>query len=132
MKITFVKAALISVLAIAGSAVNAAPIFNIAVNGALLQITTNIPNHVYPNAGIKVNTSGYTVNTNPVALVGVPTTNCTLTAAGFCQISVSAATPKVVSIQGSRTGNVNVTVCLNALGPFSCQSKTFWFAGDFN
>ncbi|MFN7098091.1 MAG: hypothetical protein ACK4PR_11130 [Gammaproteobacteria bacterium] len=43
-----------------------------------LNITTTVPNHLYPDAGIKINTPGYTP------------TNCTPASNGYCLFSVSS------------------------------------------
>lgn len=125
----FARAALVSILAIASSAAVAVPVFNINVNGALLHISTNVPNHSYPNAGIRVNTNGYTVITSPAESLGVLPGACTSLSNGFCQFTASTS-PTTILIQGPGNANVNVTVCLNARGPLSCQSLTFWYNGD--
>jgi hypothetical protein len=59
---------------------------NYTASASDLSITTTIPNHTYPNAGIKVTTPGY-------ALSG-----CTTLSNGFCQFSVSNSTPKNITI----------------------------------
>lgn len=62
---------------------------NYSVNNLTLQITTLIPHHTYANAGIKINTAGYTP------------TGCTAISNGYCLFSVSdasAATINVVSV----------------------------------
>lgn len=61
-----------------------------------LSINTSIPNHIYPSAGIKVNTSGYTL------------TGCAPLNNGYCQFSVSNTAP--ISIALSNTNYELVTV----------------------
>ncbi len=133
MKRIFASAILSSLLAISSTAFAATTDsltpFNIRVNGAILQITTNIPNHVYTQAGIKVNTKGYTVNTNPPGLTFIPTPSCTNLGNGFCQFVARASTPTTILIQGPSNANVNVTVCLNGRAPATCQSLTYWYVG---
>lgn len=122
----FKKISLMSLLVMLGGAANASvPIFNVNVTGPTLAITTNIPNHSYANAGIKVNTSGYSINQSVTMLI--PAQTCTMIGNGFCQFTASATTPSYVSIQGPGGTNVTVTICLNAIGQLSCQSKTFWY-----
>ncbi len=50
------------------------------VSGLNLNISTTIPGHVYPSAGIKVNTPGYTPS------------NCTPSRNGYCLFSVNSTT----------------------------------------
>lgn len=57
---------------------------NYTVSATNFNITTTIPNHVYPNAGIKINTPGY-------ALSG-----CTLNNNGYCLFSVSNTTATTI------------------------------------
>jgi len=53
---------------------------NYTASAANLSITTTIPNHTYPNVGIKINTPGY-----------IPT-GCTMNSNGYCLFSVSNTT----------------------------------------
>ena len=55
---------------------------NYTVNNLNLNIKTNIPNKAYPNAGIKLNTPGYTL----------ANTQCRPNANGFCLFSVNDQT----------------------------------------
>lgn len=115
-------------------------LFNIVADSSnVLRITTNIPNHLYPNAGIIVNTPGYSVGLGPGLAFNrnIPATQCTHLSNGYCKFAVSASevayipvfnTNAPVTIKSpSPTSSVpvNVSVCLNALGPLSCQNFTF-------
>jgi hypothetical protein len=95
---------IIQIQAFAGS------LFTINVLGNKLVIAATIPNHVYPNAGIKINTSGFAV-----------TSGCTPSPKGFCLFSTSNISPAPISLQGG-SGSINLMLCLNALGPVSCQN----------
>ena len=66
---------------------------NFIVSALNLTITTTIPNHVYPLAGIKINTSGYTL-----ADVG---TACTPLDNGMCQFSVSDTAAKAMAVNSN-------------------------------
>lgn len=55
-----------------------------------LIITTTVPNHSYPLAGIKINTPGYGVNDL--------SSTCRLISNGYCIFSVSHTSPKTISI----------------------------------
>jgi len=59
---------------------------NYSVTGLTLSISTNIPNHSYPNAGIKINTAGYTPS------------GCSLISNGYCVFSASQNTPDSIAI----------------------------------
>jgi hypothetical protein len=50
---------------------------NYTASGTNFTITSNIPNHTYPNAGIKITTPGYTL------------AGCTMSSNGYCIFSVS-------------------------------------------
>ena len=58
-----------------------------------LSITTTIPNHVYPFAGIKINTPGYTL-----ADLG---TACAPLGNGICQFSVSDTAAKAITVKSN-------------------------------
>lgn len=60
------------------------------VSPTSLTISTTIPNHTYPNAGIKINTPGYSLSS-----IGF---NCTPLSNGFCSFSVSNTAPVNVNI----------------------------------
>lgn len=89
--------------------------FNITTKGNVLTITTTIPDHTYPNAGIKITASGYSL-TNP----GI---ECTQLSNGYCVFSVSDTAPANITLNGVR-GTVTATLCLNGIGPVSCQNYT--------
>lgn len=63
---------------------------NFSVSALNLTITTTIPNHVYPLAGIKINTPGYTL-----ADLGAA---CTPMSNGMCQFSVSDTLAKAIAV----------------------------------
>lgn len=58
---------------------------NYTVNHLTLQISTRIPHHIFPNAGIKINASGY-------SLAG-----CTTISNGYCLFSVSDTSSNIVN-----------------------------------
>jgi choline dehydrogenase-like flavoprotein len=60
------------------------------VSGINLKISTNIPNHLYPTAGIRVNTPGFTI---------LPS-GCTPMANGFCTFRVSDTAAANLNIIG--------------------------------
>lgn len=82
--------------------------FKIRVSGSILIIRTTIPNHRYPDAGIRINTPGYSV------------VNCK-PSGNFCLFSVSDKKPAKLVIDGPK-GSINVTLCLKGTGPLSCQN----------
>ena len=86
--------------------------FSPTLNNGQLNITTLIPNHVYPNAGIKINTPGYSLK-----YIG---TECRASSNGYCIFSVSDTTPAFLTVTGP-SGNMSITLCLNGLGSLSCQ-----------
>lgn len=63
---------------------------NYTVTGLNLSINTTIPNHSYPDAGIKINTPGY-------ALVN-STSGCIFNSNGYCIFPVSDTTPSTIQI----------------------------------
>lgn len=60
------------------------------VSALSLQITTIVPNHVYPFAGIKIDTPGFTIANSGI--------DCTPAANGYCLFSVSNTSPKTLTI----------------------------------
>ncbi|MBA2657863.1 MAG: YncE family protein [Tatlockia sp.] len=64
---------------------------NYNVNALNLSISTTIPNHFYPYAGIRVNTPGYTV-----AGIGV---YCLPYINGYCLFPVSSTQPRLIVLQ---------------------------------
>ncbi|MDR3476967.1 MAG: hypothetical protein P4M14_02915 [Gammaproteobacteria bacterium] len=112
MKAISAKVSLLATLLFCPVAFSAGSLFNVVTTGTTLNISTTIPNHLYPNAGIKVNTPGY-------SLAG----GCRPTANGYCLFPASNTTPANLSINGV-AGNVALTLCLNGLGPLSCQNYT--------
>ncbi|WP_131776764.1 hypothetical protein [Legionella impletisoli] len=59
---------------------------NYTVSSTTLSILTTIPNHTYPNAGIKINTPGYTLS------------GCTQYANGYCLFSVSDSERAIIPV----------------------------------
>ena len=109
---------MIIILTLLGSQISFASnhlFFNITAINTTLNITTTIPNHSYTNAGIKINTTGYSLKNAG--------TDCVPISNGYCLFSVSDTSTKAISLTGS-TGNVNMTLCLNGAGPLSCQNAT--------
>jgi hypothetical protein len=85
-------------------------LFNVTRLSSSLNISTNIPNRTYPYAGIRINTAGYLL-----------ATGCIPTASGYCLFSVSDTTSKNIIITGPSSGLLSLTLCLNGIGPLSCQ-----------
>lgn len=63
---------------------------NFSLSALKLRITTNVPNHVYPSAGIKINTPGYTL-----ANAGI---DCTPNKKGNCLFSVSSTSARTFTV----------------------------------
>jgi hypothetical protein len=63
------------------------------VSNLNLNITTAAPNHIYPTAGIKINTPGYTVS------------GCTMASNGYCLFSVSDKNSVTIGITQSNNAN---------------------------
>lgn len=59
---------------------------NYLVTSLSLVISTVIPNHTYPRAGIKINTPGYTPS------------GCTTISNGYCLFSVNKTTPNTITV----------------------------------
>lgn len=110
MKRIFVSLMLISLFSNVTFAVTGA-FFSVDSSGSEVTITTTVPNHTYPNAGIKVNSPGYTLNT----------TGCTPNSNGYCLFSVSNTSTKTLTISGPLTKKLSITLCLNGKGPLTCQ-----------
>jgi hypothetical protein len=78
------------------------------VSALNLSITTTIPNHVYPYAGIKINTPGFTLAPG----------YCTPLANGYCMFSVSDVAAKTIVINTQRYAYVpnfqgsSISICL--------------------
>lgn len=66
---------------------------NFTVSALNLMITTTIPNHAYPRAGIQINTPGYTL-----ADVGAA---CTSLSNGMCQFSVGDTAAKAIAVSSN-------------------------------
>ena len=92
--------------------------FNVSASGTTLTINTTIPNHIYTNAGIKINSPG---NFSPAS-------GCTMQSNGYCTFSVSNTSSATIPINGS-TATMNFSLCLNGLGPLSCQSYSVGLNG---
>lgn len=85
--------------------------FNVASSGTSVTITTTVPNHTYPNAGIKIDSSGYSLSGG-----------CASYNNGYCLFSVSNTSPKTLTISGPSTKKLDITLCLNGKGPLTCQN----------
>ena len=85
----------------AQSNVGSGPLFTVTGNGMYLNISTNIPNTSYQNAGIHINTAGVSPMT------------CNTAGNGYCFFSVSDTQPEYFLTQGS-AGSVSMTLCLDA------------------
>ncbi len=93
---------------------------NYTVSALNLNITTTIPNHVYPSAGIKLDTPGYVLS------------GCTLIANGYCLFSANNTTPTSITIGsganafsvGGNISGLNGTVILQNNGTNSTSIST--------
>jgi hypothetical protein len=72
---------------------------NYTASATNFTITSNIPNHTYPNAGIKINTPGYTL------------AGCTMNSNGYCTFSVSNT--QAASIQSAPSSCLAGSVVFN-------------------
>lgn len=63
------------------------------VSALSLSITPTVPNHTYPEAGIYVNTPGYTIGS-----LGL---DCVMLDNGYCVFSVSSSAPKSITLTSS-------------------------------
>ena len=63
---------------------------NFTISALNLQINTTVPDHVYPYAGIKINTPGFTL-----ANLGI---DCTPNSNGYCLFSVNNTLPKTLTL----------------------------------
>ena len=79
------------------------------VSALTLSIITSAPNHVYPLAGIKINTPGYSLGN-----LGL---DCTPSGNGYCLFSVSNKQPATISISGASGYSISGTISnLTAIG----------------
>ena len=110
-------------------AANAA-LFNISMNAGSIVVTA-VPNHVYPDAGIKIVTSGYSLAN--------PGTDCRMNNNGYCLFTVSQTEAASLALTGP-AGTVEFDLCLNGKGPISCQrynttltasAPRFVYAGNY-
>ena len=111
IKLGFTLGVLVSFMAYSGTGL----LFNVTNINNILNINTTIPNHTYYEAGISINTKGYSIQN-----VG---TDCILITNGYCLFTVSNTASKSITIQGP-VGTVNFNLCLNGKGPLSCQNFT--------
>ncbi len=111
--------ALLMILISQNGLANSGNLFNATLSGSMLTITTNIPNHVYHSAGIKLISPGHAI-ANQFSV-------CTPLANGYCQFTVSDKSPVNMLITGP-AGNLALQMCLNANGPLSCQEYELAFA----
>lgn len=84
-------------------------LFNVQSSGSALTISTVPTNHNYPAAGIQILTPGYSL-----------ASGCTPSTNGYCLFTTSNTTPATITINGP-SGNINIILCLNGVGPLSCQ-----------
>lgn len=86
---------------------------NYKVNALNLTITTTIPNHTYPYAGIKINTAGYSINNT--------NTDCTFYNNGYCLFSVSNIAYKSISLVANGSLSISPSLLPPALlsNPYS-------------
>lgn len=90
--------------------------FNVTGSTTSMSISSNIPNHTYKQAGIKLN-PGFTLLN--------PESECTsVNKYGYCIFEISNLAPKTLSITGSGS-TIGATICLNGNGPVSCQHYSY-------
>ena len=90
-------------------------LFSVSATYKTLTISSSIPNHVYSNAGIKINTAGYSL---PNA-----GSECTPASNGYCLFSTSNTNSTSITIAGT-AGMISISLCLNGTGAISCQDYT--------
>jgi hypothetical protein len=78
---------------------------NYTATGETLSIRTLIPNHTYPDVGIKINTPGY------AALAG-----CTLTANGYCIFSANNTSATTVTLNTPVSSDTTLTADVTSIG----------------
>ena len=105
----------IGLLSLSSLVAFSAPMFEAKGVNAHVRVRTLTPNHTYTQAGIKINTPGYSL-----AKAG---TQCTKLANGYCTFTVSDKKRKTLTIAGP-AGTVGFTLCLNGVGKLSCQNYT--------
>lgn len=111
MKKIFSILSLLVITSFSSSILAAGAFFTVSVSGSTITITPTV-SFTYPQAGIKINTSGYSINN-----IG---TDCTLLSNGYCSFSASPSSSKSLTISG--TGTFSATLCLNANGLLQCQN----------
>lgn len=91
-------------------------LFTVNVTSATTLSILSTKNSTYLNAGIKINSSNY-------SLTGVGT-QCTMNATtGYCLFSANGTTPKVLTYSGTGP-SMNITMCLDGASANSCQAMT--------
>src|SRR5262249_1928473 len=123
MKRNFIKTCFVLLVMMCETGLAASGLFfNVSASGLKLNISTTVPGHTYPAAGIKVNTPGYALSkTSP---------GCTKSSNGYCLFPVSDTVPASINITGP-SGTVDLILCLNGKGPLSCQNYSLKVvAGD--
>ena len=106
------KKILISLLAILlcqSNYANTQQLFNVTPNGATLNINTVRANHSYANAGIKIDSVGYQIDSG-----------CTPHTNNYCLFPVSDTQTAGITFSGP-TGTLSAILCLDGLKPLSCQ-----------
>lgn len=117
IKVSVVLLALMGEAAFAGSGL----FFNVSATGTNLTIRTTVSGHTYPAAGIKLDSSRYSLaETNP---------GCAKMSSGFCLFPVSDTVPASINITGP-SGTVSFTLCLNGEAPLTCQNYSLRVVGS--
>lgn len=95
--------------------------FTVSGTSTSITVRSNVPNHTYSKVGIKMTTPGFTLSN-----VG---SECTQISNGYCVFELSSNSPKTLTISG--TGDtVGLNLCLNALGPVSCETFSYAAGGS--
>lgn len=90
---------------------SSSPFFTVAMDGPVMTITTNTPNHTYLKAGLRLETPGYGI-----------LSGCNPDPKGYCLLSVSHEQPAVITLSGP-VGSISASMCLNGSAPYTCEKK---------
>ncbi|MDR3478390.1 MAG: fibronectin type III domain-containing protein [Gammaproteobacteria bacterium] len=93
---------------------------NYTVSALNLKVITTVPNHVYPTAGIKINTPGYTIGN--LGLTCVPSGN------GYCLFSASNNSSATILIQSIAAAAVPGAPNIGTATPGNAQATINWIA----
>ena len=114
MNIKYLKLIIGVILYIITNSIFAQPasglLFNISSVGHSLNIKTTFANQSYPHAGIKIKSNQFSIGSG-----------CLPAANGYCIFPANSSSAHTIVLNGSANA-VDAVVCLNGLGPASCQN----------